>query len=76
MTNRCVVQALFITQNRCVVQRMFIMDAKGWRRVSSLAEMPVTTVSVPGQGLPKLTGLKHELVDPGYYDRHRQGRSG
>ena len=55
---------------------MFIMDAKGWRRVSSLAEMPVTTVSVPGQGLPKLTGLKHELVDPGYYDRHRQGRSG
>ena len=59
--------------NHCVAQRMFIMDTKGWRRVAGPAGFPITTVSVPGQGLPKLTGLKHELVDPGYYDRHREG---
>ncbi|XP_070172873.1 uncharacterized protein [Littorina saxatilis] len=53
---------------------MYIMDASGWRRVQipSQEEVPMTTVSVPGQGLPMLTGLKHELADPSFYDRHRE----
>ncbi|XP_076435425.1 uncharacterized protein LOC143275310 isoform X2 [Babylonia areolata] len=33
---------------------------------------PVTRVSLPGRGLPKLTGLQHELDDPSYYDRQGQ----
>ncbi|KAL8600678.1 hypothetical protein ACOMHN_006744 [Nucella lapillus] len=32
---------------------------------------PVTRVTLPGRGLPKLTGLQHELDDPSYYDRRR-----
>ena len=33
----------------------------------------VLVVVVPGKGLPKLTGLKHELADPTFYERNRPG---
>ena len=35
----------------------------GWS-VAGQEEVTVTRVSMPGKGLPKLTGLKHELADP------------
>jgi hypothetical protein len=54
---------------------MYIMDNGRWLRLgeNGQPEMAVTTVTPIGKGLPRLTGLKHELIDPNYYEKHRAG---
>ncbi|KAK7499180.1 hypothetical protein BaRGS_00009440, partial [Batillaria attramentaria] len=51
--------------------QLYMVDQQsGLRPESTGAQgMSLPTVSVPASGLIKLTGLQHEMADPGYYEK-------